>query len=102
MTGRRGGQPAMQPMIPIMTPAPGERLQRFVGDRVRFLLKDSLGRGPLAGWKALLRTNLGRAEMLRREIIQAHARGLPQAGASWRDLPMTENPQGWSLELPLA
>jgi glycogen debranching enzyme len=40
--------------------------------------------------------------MLRREIIQAHTRGLPQAGASWRDLPMNEDPEGWTLQLPLA
>src|SRR4051794_22978877 len=92
----------MQPMIPNMTPAPGDRLQRFVGDRVDFRLADRLGRRPFEGWRALLRTNLGRAAELRREIIQAQAKGLPQAGASWRDLPMTQDESGWSLQIPIA
>ncbi|MEY2430177.1 MAG: hypothetical protein QOJ40_3062 [Verrucomicrobiota bacterium] len=84
-----------------MTPSPGGRLQRFVGDRVRFLLKDRDGRKPMKGWRALLRTNLGRAAELRREIIHAHTKSLPLAGASWRDLAMNEEDEGWSLELPL-
>src|SRR5438477_1587602 len=92
----------MQPLVPVMTPVPGGRLRRFVGDSVRFTLKDRDGRGAGKGWHALLRTNLGRAEVLRREIIQAHTQGLPLAGASWRDLPMKEDGEGWSVELPLA
>src|SRR5262245_24033877 len=86
---------------PIMVPAPGERLLRFVGDRVRFSVKSPDG-PRVAGWRARLRTDLGRAEMLRREIVQAHTRGVPLGGASWRDLPMNEEGDGWSLELPLA
>ena len=85
-----------------MTPAPGERLQQFVGDTVRFRIVERDGCAPLKGWRALLRTNLGRAERLRQEILHAHAQGLPSAGGSWRDLPMREDGQGWSLELPLA
>src|SRR5947207_11882609 len=92
----------MDNIVPVMSPAPGERLLRFVGDRVRFTLKDREGRRPQKGWQARLRTDLGRADVLRREIIQAHAKGLPLAGASWRDLPMREDDDGWSLELPLA
>ncbi len=84
-----------------MSPAPGERMLRFVGDRVRFTLKDPTGKRR-EGWCARLRTNLGRAEVLRREIIEAHAKGEPLAGASWCDLPMREDGDGWSLELPLA
>ncbi len=87
--------------IPIMTPAPGERLRRFVGDRVRFTLRMPETQLP-HGWQARLRTNLGRAAVLRREIIQAHAQGLPLAGASWRDLPMIQDADGWFLDLPLA
>jgi predicted glycogen debranching enzyme len=84
-----------------MTPEPGSRRQRFVGDRVRFRLTDRDGQRPPPGWQALLRTNLGRAELLRQEILQAHTRGLSLAGAAWRDVPMVPDGQGWSLELPL-
>ncbi len=91
----------MEMVVPTMSPAPGERMLRFVGDRVRFTLKDSSGKRR-TGWCARLRTNLGRAEVLRREIIEAHANGVPLAGASWCDLPMREDGDGWSLELPLA
>src|ERR1051326_633934 len=89
------------PMVPVMSPAPGELLKRFVGDRIRFALSDRDARPPTRNWRAFLRTNLGRAELLRREIIQAHTRGLPVAGASWHDLPMKVEPSGWFLELPL-
>jgi glycogen debranching enzyme len=82
-----------------MEPAPGERLVRFVGDRVRMTLRDGGGH---PGWRALLRTNLGRADTLRREIIAAHAGGAVPAGASWRDLPMPKTGAGWQIELPLA
>jgi starch synthase (maltosyl-transferring) len=94
----------MQPLVPVMMPAPGDRWQRFVGDRVRFTLRDRAGRrpGPQSGWKARLRTNLGRAEQVRREILQAHTADLPLAGASWRDVPMTESDDGWALDIPLA
>ena len=84
-----------------MTPAPGERLLRFVGDKIIFQLRveNSPGQKNL---RAFLRTNLGRAAELRREIISAHAGGATAAGASWRDLPMTGNADGWQIELPLA
>jgi predicted glycogen debranching enzyme len=82
-----------------MEPAPGERLVRFVGDRVRIALRDGGGQ---PGWRALLRTNLGRAATLRREIIAAQAGGAVPAGASWRDLPMQKTGDGWQIELPLA
>ena len=91
----------MGQQIPIMTPAPGDRLQRYVGDRVRLGLRDRSGRAPPRGWLARVRTNLGRAERLRREILQAHTQGLPLAGASWHDLPMKPEAGGWSLDLPL-
>jgi starch synthase (maltosyl-transferring) len=84
---------------PIMTPAPGERLLRFIGDHVRFTLRgDAAGEGA----RALLRTNLGRAAALRREIIAAHSLGAGHAGESWRDLPMQKNGDVWEIELPMA
>src|SRR5471030_2180274 len=85
-----------------MTPAPGERLLRFVGDRVRFSLRDGNNSRARDGWRALLRTNLGRAAELRHEIISAHAGGAAAAGASWRDLPMQKTSDGWQIDLPLA
>ena len=86
---------------PIMNPPPGERVQRFVGDRVRFTLKGRDGQTLPPKWRAKLRTNLGRAELLRSEIIQAHTHKLSAAGASWHDLPMEPAMGEWSLELPL-
>src|ERR1700690_1703874 len=82
-----------------MTPFTGERQRRLVGAPGRFTLHDGSGRN---GWRALLRTNLGRAAALRREIIAAHAGGPVHAGASWRDVPMQPNGDAWQIELPLA
>jgi starch synthase (maltosyl-transferring) len=89
----------MPQSAPIMEPAPGERLLRFGGDRVRFTLRAGAER---PGWRAVLRTNLGRAAARRREIIAAHAGGAAAAGASWRDVPMRKNGGTWEIELPLA
>src|SRR6266850_1640944 len=92
----------MQSLIPVMTPAPGSRLLHFVGDRVWFELRDHDYTPAPQGWRAMLRTNLGRAAMLRGEIIQARTLGLPPASAAWRDLPMRPHADGsWALELPV-
>ena len=85
-----------------MTPAPGDRLLRFVGDKIIFTLRAEKNSAAYKNSRALLRTNLGRAAELRREIISAHAGGAAAAGASWRDLPMQETADGWQVELPLA
>jgi starch synthase (maltosyl-transferring) len=87
---------------PIMKPAPGERLLRFVGDKVLFTLRATRSQQVRNGWRALLRTNLGRAAALRREIIGAHAGGAGHAGESWRDVAMHTSNNGWEIELPLA
>ncbi len=81
-----------------MSPGTGERLVRFVGDRVGFTLQGPDG----PGWRGMLRTNLGRAAARRREIIDAHAGGATPDGASWHDLPMHKTSAGWQIELPLA
>jgi len=81
-----------------MEPATGECLVRYVGDHVRFTLHDGGGRN---GWRALLRTNLGRAAALRREIIAAHAGEPGFAGESWRDVPMQSTGDAWEIDLPL-
>src|SRR5579859_4803337 len=91
----------MENLLPLMTPAPGGRCVRYVGDRLRFTLRDRNGARPPQGWRGLLRTNLGRAVQLRREILEAHAQGLPPAGVSWRDLPMNQTQDGWFLDLPM-
>jgi hypothetical protein len=64
-------------------------------------LEDRDGAEMPQGWRALLRTNLGRGTQLRREILEAHTRALTPAGDSWRDIPMSREGRGWSLELPL-
>jgi hypothetical protein len=91
----------MEQLMPVMNPPAGGRLQRFLGDRVRFTVGDRAGRAIPEGWRARLRTNLGRAEVLCKEIIQAHTNKLPFAGASWHDLPMRPEAGGWVLDLPL-
>jgi starch synthase (maltosyl-transferring) len=87
---------------PNMSPAAGERLLRFVGDKILFSVKAAGDLSRTKNWSARLRTNLGRAEARRREIIAAHAGGAMAAGASWRDVPMQPTADGWQVELPLA
>lgn len=84
-----------------MIPATGERLLRFVGDKILFQLRPA-GQTVSTNYQARLRTNLGRAAVRRREIIAAHAGGAAFAGASWRDLPMQKTAAGWEIELPVA
>lgn len=80
----------------VMQPPPGEHLLRFVGDRVRF----SLGSLP-KGWRAFLRTTLGRGKVLRQEIVYAHKVHRKLANAPWRDIPMDEVDGGAQRELCL-
>ncbi|HWY32432.1 MAG TPA: hypothetical protein VNX46_16840, partial [Candidatus Acidoferrum sp.] len=77
----------MEMLKPTMTPATGERLLRFVGDKICFTLHGQNAALP-GRFRALLRTNLGRATARRREIIHAHAGRAVVANSSWRDLPM--------------
>ena len=84
-----------------MTPGTGERLLRFVGDKIIFTLRDENPTTAHQKWQARLRTNLGRAATRRREIIAAHAGGAALADASWRDLPMQRTADGWKIELPV-
>ncbi len=82
-----------------MNPATGDRLLRFVGDRLRFSLG---GHGALpVGWQARLRTNLGRAEVRREEILHGHTGQLVLWDASWRDLPMKREGEFWSVSISL-
>ena len=85
-----------------MSPAPGERLLRFVGDKIRFTIRDAANGAPQNGSRGFLRTNLGRAAARRQEIISSHAVGAAFAGESWRDVPMQKTGDGWEIEFPLA
>jgi predicted glycogen debranching enzyme len=84
-----------------MTPAPGERLLRFVGDKISFQLR-AANFGAPKNLRARLRTNLGRAAARRQEILSAHAGRAVVANSSWRDVPMQPTAEGWAIELPLA
>ena len=85
-----------------MTPATGDRVLRFVGDRLRFSLRTANGQPLPPGWRALLRTNLGRAQALRHEIIHSYPSKPPLAGAMWHDIPLQPHGAEWSRELTLA
>ncbi len=79
-----------------MQPAPGGRLVRFVGDRICFTLQGS----PDAS-RAFLRTNLGSAAAIRREIIRpVHGSGL-KVMESWRDIALIREGAGWKVDLAL-
>ena len=86
----------------IMSPGVGERIVRFVGDRLRFQLATVAGTSLPPGWHGVLRTNLGRGTVLREEVIHSHFKKLPLAGASWTDLPLRLENGQWTLDLPLA
>lgn len=85
----------------LMNPTPGERLSRFVGDRVRFSLRDVEGGARPEGWRAALRTNLGRASSIRDEFITSVQARRPPTHLSWRDIPLAWQDGEWSTELPL-
>lgn len=85
----------------MMTPATGERILRFVGDKILFTLHAGKNFTPKNS-RAVLRTNLGRAAARREEILSAHAGRAVVANSSWRDLPMQPTDDGWQIELPLA
>ena len=85
----------------VMEPATGESALRFVGDRLRFALRATNQPGLPEGWRAFLRTNLGRGAILRQEIFQAHLAGRKLANAPWRDVPMEPAQGEWSRELTL-
>jgi starch synthase (maltosyl-transferring) len=84
-----------------MFPAPGERLLRFVGDKILFQLRTPDFSAP-KNWQAKLRTNLGRAAARRAEILSAAGSKTVVTNSSWRDLPMKKNGDLWEIEIPLA
>jgi predicted glycogen debranching enzyme len=92
---------AASPLKLEMFPPTGERLLRFVGDRIRFTLRNTEGKPMPENNRALLRTNLGRGAVLCREIIVSRGGEKPMTGASWRDVPMRREGDEWSVDLTL-
>ena len=79
-------------------PAPGEELLFHRGDCVTFTLEIS-GTGRGCAW---LRTNLGMAEVRRRELVRHTEANVPVLARDWHDLPMRKvSPGHFSLTLPL-
>ena len=84
----------------VISPLPGSRLVGFIGDRIRFTL--SCSDGPLTkDWRALVRTNLGRANSERDALVASRGGGQLYGGASWRDIAMERQGDEWVLELAL-
>src|SRR5262245_59318765 len=93
-----------------MSPAPGESVLRFTGDRIRFSLTTDR-----PAPQAFLRTNLGRAPRLHAEVLQEYREELVRwhappiqgepttlpRGLAWRDIPMRLIDGRWELELAL-
>ncbi|MGB0580572.1 MAG: amylo-alpha-1,6-glucosidase [Limisphaerales bacterium] len=87
---------------PTMKPEPGERMMRFVGDFVEFSIAGARAiEWHEKGWNARLRTNLCRAAIQRKEIIESKFKKVSLAGASWRDVPMKWDKNRWVISLPL-
>ena len=80
-----------------MQPAAGELLVRYVGDWLRFSLT-----GAPADCQVFLRTNIGRAAELRREIIGEICEPEVQVETAWRDVPMVFADGKWAVEFALA
>ncbi len=88
--------------LPVMTPAPGERLLRYIGDRLVVRLTNT---AIPDGARGFLRTNLTRAALSRADVTtRGQDRlmgGSPFAGASWRDIPLDRVAGGFEVSLPL-
>src|SRR5512136_579887 len=84
-----------------MYPAAGQKVLRFVGDSLTFSLSRPDGRPLPEGWRAYLRTTLGRGAVLRQEIIHAHTGRLALQNAAWQDIPMHLQDGQWQRQLAL-
>src|SRR5688572_19961864 len=85
----------------IMRPGTGEQSLRFVGDRITFALTTEHGPSLPPGWKGFLRTNVGRGNAFRHEIIHAHRAHRKLANAPWRDIPLQAKNGVWQRALCL-
>jgi starch synthase (maltosyl-transferring) len=82
----------------LQSPAPGYRMIKFCGDTVDFKLILS---HPQNG-SAWVRTNLGKAQIIRREIIRQVQNGESPLGRAWFDIPMRRiDERTFVVKLPL-
>jgi predicted glycogen debranching enzyme len=85
-------------LVLAQSPSPGTSRISFCGDVVTFKLSVS----PDAPGRAFVRTNLGNATSLRREIIRRVEKNEIKLGEAWHDLPMEKDDDGdFSIQLPL-
>jgi len=82
----------------VMDPSTGERLLRFVGDRLRFRLQASERTVPERA-TAYLRTTLGRGGLVRAEVLGGRGQDQAVDGTAWRNIPMHRTEDGWELTL---
>ncbi|MBM3879669.1 MAG: amylo-alpha-1,6-glucosidase [Verrucomicrobia bacterium] len=85
----------------VQDPAPGERRVCFVGDSLQVVLRRRDGASWPEGWRAALRTNLGRAAALREEIIAAVESGRPPTLGAWHDIPLALVEGEWVAKVAL-
>ncbi|MDB6036470.1 MAG: amylo-alpha,6-glucosidase, partial [Verrucomicrobiales bacterium] len=83
-----------------MSPAIGEKILQYVGDRICFTFVQSPVQSKSA--KAFLRTNIGRASGLRHDIIEGYSGHVALTGTCWRDIPMRLDADRWTVELTLS
>ena len=79
-----------------MDPGCGEQLVRYVGDAIQFELHNVP-----AGHTAFLRTNIGRAKLIRQEIIRSIQEPEVQLETSWRDVPLGQDEGNWRVTFAL-
>lgn len=72
------------------TPGPGERRLHFRGDWIVFHLTVE----PSESGQAFVRTNIGHADIIRKEIINLVERNEPRLAREWFDIVMTETAPG--------
>ena len=72
------------PRTVVQNPAPGQRLLQFRGDQLVFRLTVD----PPAEGRAFVRTNLGQARIIRREIIRQVEHNEARLARDWFDIPM--------------
>jgi len=82
----------------IQEPTPGKRLVKFCGDQIVFKLTLP-GAHDGTAW---IRTNIGQAHIIRREIIDQVEQDKTPLGRAWFDIPMTRiDGQTFTATLPL-